>query len=73
MAERLGAGEPLSLDPHLAACPRCQALLDDLNAIAEAARQLFANAEPSDKVWKNIESAIREQNPIAPEARSPGC
>ena len=57
MAARIGAGEDLQLDPHLRSCPRCQALVRDLEAIAEAARQLLP-ADPPDKLWDQIQRAI---------------
>jgi hypothetical protein len=46
--------------PHLRSCVRCRALLDDLESIAEAARQLLPTVEPSDELWKHIESALKD-------------
>jgi len=62
LPELLGSGLDLANHPHLSGCPLCQALLSDLETIAEAARQLLAPvAEPPDQLWEQIESALREQ------------
>ncbi len=62
----LAAGEDLQLDPHLRSCPRCQALVRDLEAIAEAARQLMP-ADPPDTLWDQIQRAIAlEEQPTNP-------
>jgi hypothetical protein len=59
MAELIGSGaDPDSL-PHLKDCADCRALLAQLNAIADAARQLFPSEEPPEEVWERIESAIK--------------
>ena len=58
LPELIGSGKDLSSHPHLLFCSRCRALLDDLEAIAEAARQLLPSVEPPDDLWKQIESAI---------------
>jgi hypothetical protein len=45
-------------------CTLCRALLNDLETIAEAARQLFPVEDPPDTVWEKLESAIKhEGNP----------
>jgi hypothetical protein len=51
----------VSQDPRLkkflAANPDCAALVSDLEVIAETARSLFEPvAEPSDRVWQNIQA-----------------
>jgi hypothetical protein len=56
----------VSQDPRLkrflSEHPDCAALVSDLETIAEHARSLFAPAaDPSDKVWKNIQSKLKEQ------------
>jgi hypothetical protein len=56
----------VSQDPRLkkflARNPDCAALVRDLETIAETARSLFEPVgDPSDKVWKNIQSKLREQ------------
>ncbi len=61
------AGGKLSEDPRLAtflrAHPDCAALVRDLETIAETARSLFEPVhEPSDAVWSNIASKLKEEN-----------
>jgi hypothetical protein len=56
----------VSQDPRLqnflARNPDCAALVRDLETIAETARSLFEPVgDPSDKVWKNIQSKLREE------------
>ena len=41
--------------------PDCAALVNDLETIAEHARSLFqASADPSDKVWQNIQNKLQQ-------------
>lgn len=61
LPELIGSGENIAADPHLQSCELCRALLADLVTIAEAARQLFPTAEPPDRLWEQIESAIRNE------------
>ena len=56
-----GSGEKIAADPHLQSCEHYRALLADLVKIAEAARQLYPVAEPPDRLWEQIESAIRNE------------
>jgi hypothetical protein len=56
----------VSQDPRLAKFltrhPDCAALVRDLETIAETARSLFEPVgDPSDKVWTNIQSKLREE------------
>jgi hypothetical protein len=56
----------VSADPRLkkflAQHPDCAALVSDLETIAETARSLFEpEGDPSDKVWSNIQSKLREE------------
>ena len=59
-------GGKLSEDPRfakfLAANPDCAALVSDLETIAEHAQRLFDEPahEPSDNVWSNIASKLKE-------------
>ena len=60
------AGGKLSVDPRLAkflgANPDCAALVRDLETIAETAKSLFEPIhEPSDAVWSNIASKLKEE------------
>jgi hypothetical protein len=43
-------------------CLRCRALIADLESIAEAARELLAAVEPPDKLWEQIESALKNES-----------
>lgn len=62
----------VSQDPRLAKFltqhPDCAALVRDLETIAETARSLFEPVgDPSDKVWTNIQSKLREESVLPPD------
>jgi hypothetical protein len=59
LPELIGTGEDASAHPHVMTCDDCRKFLTDLETIAEAARQLFPSVEPSDELWKKIESKIK--------------
>ena len=59
LPELIGSGESMANHPHFRSCELCQALLADLETIAEAARQLLPVLEPPDELWEHIQSAIR--------------
>jgi hypothetical protein len=61
MAELIGSGEDLSVHPHVLTCTRCRALLNELEIIAEAARQLFPVVDPPDTLWEKLESALKQE------------
>ena len=65
LPDLIGSGEDVSTHPHLQSCDLCRALLADLEAIAEAARQLFPILEPREELWEQIESAIKEDEASA--------
>ena len=54
------------LQKFLARNPDCAALVCDLETIAETARSLLVG-DPSDKVWSNIQSKLREESVFAPD------
>ena len=63
-------GGSISKDPRFtkffASNPDCAALVRDLEAIAAQAKSLFepgAGTEPSDAVWSNIASKLKEEAP----------
>ncbi len=59
MAARIAAGDDFQTDAHLRECPRCKALLEELETIAQAARMLLpVEEEPDDNLWQKIEQAI---------------
>jgi hypothetical protein len=55
---------------HLKSCPECAALVEDLNLISAAARELRAVNEPSPRVWNSIETALRQEGRIRAQWRS---
>ena len=72
LPELIGAGGDAASHTHLLSCELCRALLADLETIAEAARRLFPIEEPPEKLWKQIESVIRDEEKAAdPECETP--
>ena len=61
LPELISSGADVENHPHLQNCELCRALLNDLETIAEAARQLFPIQQPEDGLWDRIESAIKEE------------
>ena len=61
LPDLIGSGADVGDHPHLQNCELCRALLNDLETIAEAARQLFPIQQPEDGLWDRIESAIKEE------------
>jgi hypothetical protein len=61
LPDLIGAGVDVSNHPHVLSCELCRALLNDLETIAAAARELFPVEDPSDRVWEQIQSAIQEE------------
>lgn len=58
MSEMIASGEDIFSHPHVQTCKLHRALLEDLEAIAIAARQLFPEVDPPDNLWKEIESRL---------------
>ena len=58
LPQLIGCGKTFADDPHFQGCELCRALLADLDAIAQAAHQLFPVEEPPDALWEQIESEI---------------
>jgi hypothetical protein len=61
LPELIGSGQIDATHPHLNNCELCQALLADLETIAEAARQLLPIEDPPPKLWEKIESALKSE------------
>ena len=61
LPELIGSGIDISSHPHAQDCELCSAFLAELEAIAEAARQLFPVVEPPDELWEQIELAIKDE------------
>jgi hypothetical protein len=62
LPELIGSGVTASEHPHLKECDLCRELLESLEAIAQAARQLFPEVEPPERLWEQIETAIKEED-----------
>ena len=58
LLDLIGSGVKIGNHSHLQSCELCRALLADLEAIAQAARDLLPVEEPPDALWKNIELAL---------------
>jgi|HubBroStandDraft_1064217.scaffolds.fasta_scaffold12674_2 hypothetical protein len=67
LPELIGSGKIDANHPHLKDCELCQALLSDLETIAEAARQLFPIEDPPPKLWEKIEIALKSEEGSIPE------
>jgi hypothetical protein len=65
LPDLIGAGEDLHDHPHYCSCALCRALLADLEAIAEAARQLLPVVDPPEELWEHIELAIQKEEASA--------
>ena len=61
LPELIGSGASAAEHPHVKECNLCRELLESLEAIAEAARQLFPEVEPPENLWENIELAIKNK------------
>jgi hypothetical protein len=59
LPDLISSGEDPASHPHLMNCELCRTLLSDLETIAAAARQLLPVEEPPDRIWEQIELAIR--------------
>ena len=63
MAELIAAGEDIYSHPHVRSCKLHRALLDDLEAIARAARQLFPEVDPPDALWDELQARLAQEPP----------
>jgi hypothetical protein len=61
MADLIAAGEDIFAHPHVRRCALHRALLDELEAIATAARQLFPEVDPPDTLWEGIQARLDEE------------
>lgn len=53
----LSERQRVRLDKHLAACPECRVLSEDLGRIVAGAGRL-ATPEPSDRIWSNLRTEL---------------
>jgi len=60
----LGESHSIEQEVHLKSCSACSDLLTDLDAIAEQARLIEFNDEPSPRVWNSIEITLRHEGLI---------
>jgi hypothetical protein len=60
----LEGGHNKEQEEHLKSCSTCSELVSDLNAIAQQARLLTDDHEPSPRVWNSIELALRQEGRI---------
>jgi len=59
LAELVSSGADVKNHPHIKDCEICRRLYEDLQTIADAAKQLFPDQQPEDDLWERIESAIK--------------
>jgi anti-sigma factor ChrR (cupin superfamily) len=67
----LDATERASVEQHLSACAACREVIEDLQAILAATRDLDAN-EPPVRAWPRLERAIRVEREHAASQQSGG-
>jgi len=60
LPELVGSGVDVENHPHIKSCDICRRLYEDLQTIADAAKQLFPDQQPEDNLWERIESAIKK-------------
>ena len=65
LSDLVGSGADVANHPHIKECDICRELYEQLQTIAEAAKQLFPDQEPEDNLWERIESAIKKEDETA--------
>jgi len=65
LSDLVGSGADIRNHPHIQDCAICRQLYEELQTIADAARQLFADQQPEDHLWERIETAIKEEDGVA--------
>ena len=63
-------GNSAAQQAHIRNCPECAKLVADLLVIACSAGDLRAAHEPHPRVWKSIETTLRQEGLIRPQRRS---
>lgn len=61
----IGEGNKLEQSPHLQSCSNCQALVADLQYIADQAKLLLPMHDPNPRVWNNIQSTLEREGVVA--------
>ena len=64
------SGSTAQQQAHLRNCPACAKLVGELLVIACSAGDLRAAHEPHPRVWKSIQSSLRQEGLIRPQRRS---
>ena len=72
MAQLIASGEDIFAQPHVRGCKLLQALLEDLEAIAEAAKHLFPEVDPSENLWDKIRVELAAQEEPSPTVMQVG-
>ena len=67
LPDLIATGEDISQHPHILECELCRSLLADLQAIADAARDLFPVVDPPDELWEQIQSKIQSEGSVVDE------
>jgi len=57
----VAAGEDLFAHPHVRQCKLHRALLENLEEIARAAKQMFPEIDPPDTLWAGIEARLSKE------------
>lgn len=62
LSDLVGSGADVESHPHIKECEICRQLYQELQVIADAAKQLFPDQQPEDDLWERIESAIKKED-----------
>jgi tRNA U54 and U55 pseudouridine synthase Pus10 len=62
LADLVGSGADFHNHPHVKECDICRQLIEELQTIADAAKQLLSDEQPEDGLWDRIESAIKKED-----------
>jgi hypothetical protein len=75
MPQLIASGRDIFAHPHVKKCRTHRALLQELDAIAQAAQQLFPDVDPSDRVWEKIKDEIAPEYGVDEHFSDPfpGC
>jgi len=65
LSDLVGSGADVENHYHIQECEICRELYEQLQTIAQAAKQLFPDQEPEDKLWERIESAIKDEDGVS--------
>ena len=71
MAQLVASGEDIFSHPHVKRCKMHRALLEDLETIARAAKQLFPDVDPGEVLWQRIEEGIAAMDGFPERVSSP--